>query len=69
MAKKSSTKTTKKADTKKTSAVKHDLLYIMSPMCGWCKKSDPVVEELIKEGHKITKLDVTITEDQTAQQL
>lgn len=68
MATKSSTKV-KPADTKKTTtstktAVKHDLLYIMSPSCGWCKKSDPVVEELIKEGHKITRLDVMNPEDQ-----
>ncbi len=67
MATKSSTKT-KSADTKKTTskkaATKQDLLYIMSPMCGWCKKADPVVEELIAEGHKITKLDVTNPEDQ-----
>ena len=38
---------------------KHDLLYIMNPNCGWCKKSDPVVEALIKDGYEITTLDVT----------
>ena len=71
MATKSSTKT-KSADTKKKTAVKanttkktskktaqkHDLLYIMSNSCGWCKKANPVVEELVKDGHKITTLDV-----------
>ena len=36
-----------------------ELLYIMNPNCGWCKKSDPVVEELIKSGYKITVLDVS----------
>lgn len=46
-----------KSSTKKTKT-KHDLLYIMSNSCGWCKKSDPIVDELISEGHKITKLDV-----------
>ena len=42
---------------------KHDLLYIMNPNCGWCKKSDPVVEELKKDGYDITRLDVTNPED------
>ena len=49
-----------KSSTKKT---KHDLLYIMSNSCGWCKKSDPIVDELIKEGHKIKKLDVMIPDE------
>ena len=59
MATKSSTKTktAKKATSKKTTQ-KHDLLYIMSESCGWCKKANPVVEELVKDGHKITTLDV-----------
>ena len=39
--------------------VKHDLLYIMNPGCGWCKKADPVVEELVKAGYEITTLDIT----------
>ena len=38
---------------------KHDLLYIMNPNCGWCKKADPVVEELKKDGYEITTLDIT----------
>jgi hypothetical protein len=49
-----------KSSTKKTTKTKHDLLYIMSNSCGWCKKADPVVDELISDGHKITKLDVMI---------
>jgi len=57
MATKSSTKTTKTKTSKKTTQ-KHDLLYIMSNSCGWCKKANPVVDELVKEGHKITTLDV-----------
>ena len=36
-----------------------ELLYISNPNCGWCKKADPVVEELVKKGHKITTLDIT----------
>ena len=43
---------------------KHDLLYVMSPSCGWCKKADPVVQELVKEGAKITTLDVNNPADQ-----
>ena len=40
-----------------------ELLYIMSPQCGWCKKSDPVVAELVKDGYKITTLDMTKPEE------
>ena len=43
----------------KSKKEKHDLLYIMNPGCGWCKKSDPVVAELVKKGYEITTLDVT----------
>ena len=42
---------------------KNDLLYIMNPNCGWCKKADPVVEELVKEGYNITTLDITNSEE------
>ena len=40
-----------------------ELLYIMNPSCGWCKKSDPVVEELRKDGFDITTLDVSNPDD------
>jgi len=40
-----------------------ELLYITNPNCGWCKKADPVVEEMVKNGHKITTLDLTKPED------
>lgn len=40
-----------------------ELLYITNPNCGWCKKADPVVEEMVKKGHKITTLDLTNPED------
>ena len=59
---KSSTTKTKPADTKsktsKKTATKQDLLYIMSNSCGWCKKAQPIVDELVSEGAKITTLDV-----------
>lgn len=49
---------------KKSSTKKTDLLYIMSNQCGWCKKSQPVVDELVNDGAKITTLDVNNPEDQ-----
>lgn len=57
---KDKTKKTKKTKAKKE---KHDLLYIMNPKCGWCKKADPVVEELVKAGYNITTLDMNNSED------
>tara|TARA_Y100000310_G_scaffold312054_1_gene358994 strand:- start:543 stop:1082 length:540 start_codon:yes stop_codon:yes gene_type:complete len=35
----------------------------MNPNCGWCKKSDPVVDELKKAGFDITTLDVSNSDD------
>tara|TARA_B100000287_G_scaffold224379_1_gene211761 strand:- start:757 stop:1662 length:906 start_codon:yes stop_codon:yes gene_type:complete len=52
-----------KSSTKKTTKQKHDLLYIMSNSCGWCKKANPIVEELVKDGHKITTLDMMVPDD------
>ena len=42
---------------------KQELFYIMNPNCGWCKKADPVVDELIKNGFEITTLDVSNKEE------
>ena len=39
-----------------------NVFYIMSPQCGWCKKADPIVEELLEQDYKLTKLDVTTPE-------
>ena len=39
---------------------KQKLLYITNPNCGWCKKADPVVDELIKDGYKITTLNISM---------
>ena len=52
------------AKSKSKSNTKQDLLYIKSESCGWCKKADPVVDELLKDGVKITTLDVMNPEDQ-----
>tara|TARA_Y100000310_G_scaffold198569_1_gene198599 strand:- start:904 stop:1611 length:708 start_codon:yes stop_codon:yes gene_type:complete len=37
---------------------KQELYYFYTEGCGFCKKSGPVVDELIKEGHNILKLDL-----------
>jgi uncharacterized Zn finger protein (UPF0148 family) len=42
---------------------KNNLLYIMNPQCGWCKKADPLVADMRKNGHSITTLDVNNQED------
>ena len=34
------------------------LYYFYSQGCGWCKRVDPIVDELIAEGHDILKLDL-----------
>ena len=51
------------ANCNKNKNKKQDLLYIMNPNCGWCKKSDPVVDELRKSGYEITTLDITNPQD------
>ena len=38
--------------------------YFYSQGCGWCKKSEPIVDELIKEGHDILKLDLADPDNQ-----
>ena len=55
--KKTSKKTKKKVDKE------HDLIFITSERCGWCKKAEPVVEELRKDGFTITALDMTVEEE------
>ena len=38
--------------------------YFYSQGCGWCKRSEPIVDELIKEGHDILKLDLADKDNQ-----
>ena len=38
--------------------------YFYSQGCGWCKKSEPIVDELISEGHDILKLDMADSDNQ-----
>ena len=37
--------------------------YFYSVGCGFCKKAEPIVDELIKEGHDILKLDTAEVEN------
>jgi len=37
--------------------------YFYSQGCGWCKKSEPVVDQLIADGHDILKLDLAVAEN------
>ena len=37
--------------------------YFYSVGCGFCKKAEPIVDELIKEGHDILKLDTAAEEN------
>jgi len=39
------------------------LYYFYSVGCGWCKKSEPIIDELIDEGHDILKLDLSDPEN------
>ena len=40
------------------------LYYFYSVGCGFCKKADPIIDELIKEGHDILKLDTAVPDNQ-----
>jgi len=39
--------------------------YFFSQGCGWCKKSSPVVEELLDDGHDILMLDLAEPDNQS----
>ena len=40
------------------------LYYFYSEGCGWCKRANPIVDELIKEGKDILKLDLGVADNQ-----
>ena len=44
------------------------LYYFYSQGCGFCKKSEPIIDELIKEGHDILKLDLADTDNKKINQ-
>ena len=52
-------KNTKTEETKESS-----WYYFYSVGCGFCKRVDPIVDELIKEGHDILRLDVAEGDNQ-----
>ena len=57
MATKEKVKQTKQ--TKQTKQINESTLYYFYAVgCCFCKKVDPIIDELIKEGHDILKLDV-----------
>ena len=39
-------------------------LYFYSVGCGWCKRVDPLVDQLNEEGHNILKLDLADPDNQ-----
>ena len=38
--------------------------YFYSQGCGWCKRAEPIVDELNKQGHDILKLDLADSDNQ-----
>tara|TARA_X000001382_G_scaffold82707_1_gene58438 strand:- start:489 stop:1253 length:765 start_codon:yes stop_codon:yes gene_type:complete len=44
------------------------LYYFYSVGCGFCKKMDPIIDELNKEGHNILRLDLSDKDNQGLQQ-
>ena len=63
MANKKVVKEAKNTQTKKVNKSR-DLYYFYSQGCGFCKKSEPIVDELNKEGYNILKLDLAEKENQ-----
>jgi thiol-disulfide isomerase/thioredoxin len=47
-----------KEEVKEETSEESALYYFYSVGCGFCKKAEPLVDELIKEGHNILKLDL-----------
>ena len=58
-------KPTKQAPKKKTESSQESPWYVFcSTGCGFCKKAEPVIEELNNEGYNIVKLDVAEGDNQ-----
>ena len=41
-----------------------ELYYFYSQGCGWCKRTEPLIDELNKEGYNILKLDLANSDNQ-----
>ena len=63
--KRSTSKTPTKTTTKKVEKGTRTLYYAYSVGCGWCKKTDPIIDELNADGWNIQKLDLAVPENQT----
>ena len=62
-------KKTKKSTETKTKKVEKptELYYFYSVGCGWCKKTEPLVDELNAEGYNILKLDLAEADNREVQ--
>ena len=58
-------KTPTKTTTKTVEKGTRTLYYAYSVGCGWCKKTDPIIDELNKDGYNIQKLDLAVPDNQT----
>tara|TARA_Y100000593_G_scaffold3590_1_gene7065 strand:+ start:2825 stop:3706 length:882 start_codon:yes stop_codon:yes gene_type:complete len=61
---------TKKATTEKKSKKVNkpkELYYFYSVGCGWCKKTEPIIDELNGEGYNILKLDLAEADNREVQ--
>jgi thiol-disulfide isomerase/thioredoxin len=53
-----------KNEEKSVEEVSSPWYYFYSIGCGFCKKADPIIDELNKEGHNILKLDISDKDNQ-----
>jgi len=51
-----------------TNIKKQELYYFYTVGCGFCKKAEPLVDELIKEGYNILKLDLAESDNRGLKQ-
>ena len=51
-------------EVKETNEEQSPWYYFYSVGCGFCKKAEPIIDELIKEGHNILKLDMAEGDNQ-----
>ena len=57
--------TKKSTETKSKKVAKPtELYYFYSVGCGWCKKTEPIVDQLIADGYPILKLDLSDKDNQ-----
>ena len=55
-------------EVKETNEEQSPWYYFYSVGCGFCKKAEPIIDELIKEGHNILKLDMAEGDNQKLNQ-